>query len=319
VTGAGGFIGLAVVERARRRGLAVRGLERAPAAARRAEAAGAEVVVGDVVDRAAVERACHGVDAVVHAAAVVEEDGDWELFRTINVEGTRNVAEAARDAGVGRLVHLSSVMVYGFDYHPQVTEAGPLRDDGNPYNRSKIESEGVVLALHDPARLAVTVLRPGDVYGPGSRPWIVRPLELMSKRAFALPDGGRGVLNHLYVDNLVDAIELVLDRPVGTGPFNLTDGRGTSVREFYGRLSKALGCRAPPAVPAPVLYGFARLVEATARMRGRRPAFTRAAIRFLTRPHRVSSQRARTELGWVPRVGLDEGLARTAAWWRDRG
>src|SRR5206468_3894419 len=106
-------------------------------------------------------------------------------------------------------VHLSSVMVYGFSYLPDVDESGPMRGEGNPYCETKIESERAVLSL-DSRDFGVAVIRPGDVYGPGSVPWIARPLAMMQKGRFFLPDGGRGVINPVYVDNLVDGIFLAM-------------------------------------------------------------------------------------------------------------
>jgi len=315
VTGAGGFIGLRVCEVARARGHRVRGLEIDPEAARRVAATGAEVVVGDVSDAEAARAACAGAAAVVHAAAVVREDGPRELFERVNVEGTRVVAGAARDAGARRLVHLSSVMVYGFAYPAWVTEAGPLSGDGHPYNETKIAGEQVLAPLVRPGVFDAVVLRPGDVYGPGSQPWIVRPLDLWHRHLFALPGGGQGFLNHLYVDNLVDAIFAVLERDDASGPFNVTDGRATTCAEFYGRLGRLVGHRFVPTLPAGALGVLADVVARGARALGRPAPVPPAAVPFLRRPHPVSSERIRTELGWAPAVGLDQGLAWTAAWY----
>jgi len=162
ITGVAGFVGSHVAEAALSRGFFVRGLDvidRAPA--------GVERVVGDVGDAAAAARLCSGADFVVHAAAIVGEGGRKELFWRINVEGTRVVARAAREAGVRRFVHISSVMVYGFRYPPGVTEDGPLAGEGNPYCETKIESERVARAFREPGNLDVVALRLGDVYGPG--------------------------------------------------------------------------------------------------------------------------------------------------------
>lgn len=318
VTGAGGFIGLRLVECARARGHRVRGLELSAAAAERARAAGAEVIVGDVSDPDAVRALCEGAGAVVHTAAVVEEGGDWALFRRVNVEGSRLVARVARDSGARRLVHLSSMMVYGFSYTPWVTEAGPLAGDGNPYNQTKIEAEAAIAPLQDRGRFEVVVLRPGDVYGPGSVPWVIRPLDLWRRHLFALPAGGRGILNHLYVDNLVDAIFLALEQDAAEGPYNVTDGRATTFREFYRRLGPLVGLRgSPPTVPAVALRGLGRALAAAGKLTGHPALFAPDAVSFLMRPHPISSVRIARELGFTPRVGLDTGLGWTAQWYRN--
>jgi nucleoside-diphosphate-sugar epimerase len=315
VTGAGGYIGLRLVTRARELGLAVRGLEASPAAAERARAAGAEVLVGDVADPVPVAELCAGASLLVHTAAIVAGGGDLARFRAVNVEGTRTVLAAAAAAGARRFVHLSSVMVYGYTYPPFVDEAGPQRDEGNAYCQTKIESERLAFAMHRPGGLEVVILRPGDVYGPGSPAWVVGPLDAMRARVFALPDGGKGVINHLHVDNLIDAIFLALTREgVGGEAYNLTDGRATTWREFYGRLATMIGKKRVPALPTATLVDLARKVEDAARARGEVPEPLVDRIMLLTRPHPYSIEKAKERLGWAPRIGLEEGMAQIAAW-----
>ena len=179
VTGAGGFIGLRMVERCVSQGIRVQGLEVSPEAAAAAAEAGAEITVGDVRDRNALRKVLSGADAVFHTAAIVSESGDPQAFNEINVEGTRLVAEEALNLGIQTLVHLSSVMVYGFDYPEQVTEDHPLCAAQNVYIRSKIDSEAAALSFNNSDRLRVVAVRAGDVYGPRSMPWTIRPIKLI--------------------------------------------------------------------------------------------------------------------------------------------
>jgi len=313
VTGVGGFIGAALAARARALGATVRGLERDPAAARRVESAGVEVVVGDITDPEAARRFASGLDLVVHTAAVVDEDGPLTLFRAVNVGGTETVARAARDAGARRFVQLSSVMVYGFTYPRLVDEEGPLRGEGNPYCETKIESEARALALHAPGRFEVTVVRPGDVYGPGSRPWVLRPLELMRRRLFALMDGGRGTMNHVHVENLLDGIMLLVERDAVGRAFNVTDGAETTFADYFGRLARIAGRRGLPSIPAPAAkLAFGALARGARLVRKRAPAQP-AAVDFVTRPHPYSIARITRDVGYAPRVTLDAGMAELAA------
>jgi len=138
ITGIGGFIGLRAAEIALSRGMKVRGLQRSPEKAKAAQKLGAEVIVGSITDPAAAAKACQGVDIVLHTAANAEAGGAMEEFREVNVGGTINMAKAAKDAGVKAFVHLSSVMVYGFNYPKYVTEEGPLCGENNPYCQTKI-------------------------------------------------------------------------------------------------------------------------------------------------------------------------------------
>jgi len=309
ITGIGGFIGLRMAERARERGMQVQGLDVSTAAADLARQKGARVVIGDVTDSAAVSEASRGADVMFHTAAIIEEDGDPALFRRVNVEGTRTVAECARAAGVRRFVQLSSVMVYGFTYPPFVAEDGPFRGEGNPCCETKLESDRLVLGLHAPGAFDVTVIRPGDVYGARSRPWVLRPLELMRKRIFFLIDGGRGTMNHVHVDNLLDAVFLALERRAAGEAFNVTDGAQTSFADYFGRLARMLGRKRLPSAPGTLVRrGFSLAGRAGALM-GLRLPVSPAAVDFVCRPHPYSIDRARRVLGYEPRISLDQGMA----------
>jgi nucleoside-diphosphate-sugar epimerase len=316
ITGAGGFIGLHLVEALRARGAKVRGLDVTPGAAGRVTRAGAEAILGDVTRRDDLERLLQGAAAVVHTAAVVSEGGDRARFERINVGGTRNVIAAARASGVRRVVHLSSVMVYGFGFPNGVREEGPLAGEGNAYCETKIESEALVLDADRRGEIAATVIRPGDVYGPGSMPWIVRPLQMMKKRLFAVPRGG--VLNHVWVGNLVDAIALSLEKDATGEAFNVSDGVATPVEDFFRRLAQIAGRRLI-ALPAPILRAAFGTIERAADAIRVEPPARASAVDFLMRPGRYSIEKAERVLGYRPRVDLDEGMARIASWARAEG
>ncbi|MDD3763635.1 MAG: NAD-dependent epimerase/dehydratase family protein [Nevskiales bacterium] len=312
ITGIGGFIGLRMAQRARAMGWTVRGLDHAQVAATRARDAGAEVVVGDVNDSEALRAAFAGADIVFHTAAVVEEDGPREHYERINVEGTRHVARIAAELGVRRLVHLSSVMVYGFDYPDGVGEDGPFRDDGNIYNETKLRSEQVAMAAHRPGGLEVIVIRPGDVYGAGSQPWVQRPLQMIGQGLFMLPDGGRGVINHVHVDNLIDGILLALERSATGEAFTISDGVATPCRAFFGWHARMAGRRLR-SVPSWLLLPLIGGVGVAYRLFGRKPPASTAAIRFLMRRGAYSIDKARRVLGYVPRITLEQGMRSIAA------
>jgi len=313
ITGIGGFIGRRFAERAVARGDQVVGLERDPRAAAEARRAGHETQEGDVADRGAAQRLVQGADVVFHTAAVVAEGGPPEPYRRVNVHGTRVMVEAARAAGVQRFVHLSSVMVYGFDYPELVGEEGPVRGEGNPYCQTKIESE---LAAHDArGTMPMTVVRPGDVYGPGSVPWVVRPLGLLRQGLFVLPTPG-GVINHVHVDNLCDAVFLAVDQGVD-GTFNVSDGVGLPIEQYFGRLAAMIG-KTVRVLPAPLLtVAFAGAEQLFDRL-GKEPPARADAVRFLQRPHAVSIARARERLGYRPRISFADGMDGVERWVRDQ-
>ena len=303
ITGGGGFIGTALARALRAAGAEVRGLDLDDRAAGAWAELGGDLRTGDVTDPATATAFCRGLDTVVHTAAIVAESGAWDAFRAVNVEGPRTVATAARQAGVRRFVHLSSVMVYGFDFPDGITEDGPLDGADNPYCQTKIESEAAVLELHEPGTFDVYVVRPGDVYGPGSVPWTIRPVTLMRDGLWATIEGDTAIQNHVYIDNLVDGILLVLDRGTPGEPYVLTDDARTPAREFFGRYLAMLGRDDVPEISAEDALALGVDPE---------------AVRYLCRRATYSCERAKA-LGYVPAVDLDEGMARTRDWLAGEG
>ncbi|HJL19934.1 MAG TPA: NAD(P)-dependent oxidoreductase [Sandaracinaceae bacterium LLY-WYZ-13_1] len=306
VTGVGGFIGRRAVERALARGMRVRGLDLRVDGVADLEV---DARAGDVTDPEAAAWLADGADALLHAAAVVREDGPRALYERVNVGGTRTVARAAARAAVPRVIHLSSVMVYGFDFPDGVTEEGPFPSrETNPYVVTKLRSEGVAMAAHRRGT-EVTILRPGDVYGAGSVPWVIRPLELMRQGLFVLPGAGDGIFNHLHVDNLIDAAFSALERDVSGVPINVTDGARTTFRAYFEALAATAGLPPPRHAPAALLGPAFGLLEAGFRAVGREPPARRAALDFLRRPGAYGIERARALLGYTPRIDLEAGLA----------
>lgn len=301
ITGTG-FIGTALARRLRAAGVAVRGVDQHPD--KSWVDLGAEILTGDITNADDMATFCAGCDTVVHTAAVVAESGDLSVFEAVNVDGPRTVATAAHNAGVHRFVHLSSVMVYGFDYPDGVEETDATDGADNPYCITKIASEQAVLDLHEPGVFDVFIIRPGDVYGPGSVPWIVRPFEAMAAGLWATVGAEvNPLINHVYIDNLIDGMAAVLAAGRSGEPFVVTDGRRTTTMEFYGHLLGWLGISDVPSVTA-----------ADAVALGLDPQ----AVRYLTRRGLYSNARVRS-LGWEPAVSLDEGLAVTRQWLVDSG
>ena len=309
VTGIGGFLGLRVAAEARARGYDVRGIDASEAAVARAREAGFTAAFGDITAEASMREAMRGVDAVVHTAAVVEEGGSMELFTRVNVGGTAIVAGAAAQAGVRRFVHVSSVMVYGFDYPPLVEEDGPLaHGETNPYCATKLASEAEALRHH--GAMKVVVLRPADIYGAGSVPWILRPLALMRARLFALPSEA-GVLNPVYVDDVAQAAGLALTTEATGTAFTITGGLAVGCDAYFGRLAAWLGQRWVPRLPARVLRSSLAALAVASRIVGRRPPALPEGVDYLLRPAAYSGRRAAEGLGFHPATTLDAGLRAT--------
>lgn len=310
ITGRAGFIGKALAARARAAGHEVVGLDRAPG----------EGVdhVGDTGDLAVLRRFCVGLDRVFHTAAIVKETGPWDAFFRVNVLAADSVALIARERGVRELVHLSSVMVHGFDFPDGVREDDPLDPADNPYCATKILSEQAILRHHAPGAFDVYVIRPGDVYGPGSVPWTLRPIEMMKRRQWVYLDGARSVINHVFVDNLLDGIDVVLEHRASGSPFTITDGRRTSVHEFFHHYEALLGMRRAPNLPRAFALPMGTAASVALRALGMPEDVNREAVRMMLRRGVYSIEKIRA-LGYSPRVDLEEGMARTADWLRSQG
>jgi nucleoside-diphosphate-sugar epimerase len=302
VTGAAGFIGTAMCRRLVAEGHDVVGIDVDSGSAARVAATGAQFRRADVSDRGAVRGALDGAELVVHTAALLPGSGGMADSVRVNVGGTENVCVAARDAGVTRVVHLSSVAAWGYDFKTDITEDEPLATHSpHPYIATKAASE-LVARKH-----GATIVKPGDVYGPESQPWAVIPFELIKSGRAALPMKGRGILTLVYVDDLVDCVYRALTRPEGEGGvFTAWDGRPVTAKEFFDHYARMLGRKGVRTAPAAVLRPLMRLT----------PGVNPADLIFLMRRAAYPNTRAREVLGWRPRVTLEEGMKRTEEWLR---
>ncbi|BBM86364.1 NAD-dependent epimerase/dehydratase family protein [Candidatus Uabimicrobium amorphum] len=314
ITGIGGFIGARMAHRALQNGMRVKGLEICEQKAEQVRQEGVKVIVGDINNPNAVEQLCQQSDVVFHTAAIVKEGGDSALFRKVNVEGSRLVAQKAIENSVRHFIHLSSVMVYGFHYPQNATEDTPMSEQQNPYCQTKIEGEQVVMAFHHQGKLKVTVIRPGDVYGPGSIPWVVRPIQEMRKGILPVPS--TGVINHVYVDNLIDFVFLAMEKNLYGEAFNVTDGEATSLLKFFGYYRKMIGKGKLLALSPMSLRFLCHIVEKFYTFIGQTPTVTIDSVNFLNRKNAYSIVKAQ-QLGYTPKISLDQGMCFIQQWLHD--
>ena len=312
ITGALGFIGRALGARYRELGAEVRGVDN------RADPA-AGVSAGDVSAPGPWQREMEGCDLAIHTAAIVSNSAGLDASWRLNVLGTRYALDAAKTAEVRRFLHISSVRAFSDVGFPDgVDEQHPVRPDGNPYVDTKVASEQVVLQAHAAGEVPVTVIRPGDVYGPGSRPWTILPVEAIRARQFVLPASGKGVFSPVYVENLIDGIVLAAASDGAAGQVvTLTDGVAVTCRDFFAHYHRMLGRHGPVCVPTPVALALAGASGVMARVRGQETEASPATIRYFTRTGTYSIEKARRLLGYDPSVDLVEGMRRTESWLRD--
>ncbi len=314
ISGIDGFIGLRFAELAQAKEMKVRGLQHSPDKSQKVQKLGVQLLLGSITDPVIVQEACQEIDIVLHTAAITKESGSLEYFREINVGGTINLAKAAQNAGVKTFVYLSSALVYGFNYPDGVTEKGPLCGENNPYCQTTIEAEERLLQLNSPPDFNIIIIRAGDVYGPGSIPWIVRPLLLMRQKLFALANDGLGVMNHLYVDNLIEGIFLAIEKEAYGEIFNITDGQETSWKEYFTRLAEIGGLPEPISLPASMLKSVLWQQNLAKKLMGKKADIMPDSVDFVTRPYAYSIAKAQSRLNYQPKIDLEEGMRRTQEW-----
>lgn len=321
VTGASGFIGGRLAERlATEEGVRVRAMVRHAKKAERLRKLPLEIVQADLLDLESLRGAIDGCDLVFHCAAVVRETGDRNEFLGTNVKGTENILNVSRDAGVKRFIHFSSVSVYGLNPPDRADETTPYQPCGNLYCDTKIAGEKAVWAAHQEAGLPVVVIRPANVYGPYSNPWTIRPIKLVNSGQMMLINGGTGLCNYVYIDNLLDATLVATKRDESVGEVYLvSDGMAVTWKEFFGYYAQMAGKPKIRSVPKWLGKAIALGMEVTSKLSGKPPKLTREAVGFLTREARFSIEKARRELGYQPRFSLEEGMKLTEQWLREAG
>jgi nucleoside-diphosphate-sugar epimerase len=309
VTGASGFIGRPLVDLLRASGWTVTGVDLVADSAR-------GVVAGDVAAPGAWQHALVGADLVVHTAAKVgmptppDPDGYWR----VNVGGTKNVLDAAARGGARRVVVLSSVVVFGLDFPDGVDEDHPVRHTGIPYTDTKIAAEVAAMSAHAAGGTEVVVVRPGDVYGPGSI-WVEECLAMLRQRTFMLPARGQGTFSPVYVDDLVRGLVAAATAPAAAGrTITLSGGVGVPAGDFFDRVAALEGRGPVRKLPTSVLLAAAGAVGLGARAARRTTNLSPGSIHYLAdRRGTYSIARAADLLGWRPEADLDEGMARVAA------
>jgi nucleoside-diphosphate-sugar epimerase len=321
VTGASGLLGSHIVEQLRQRGDRVRALVRASSDPSFLKEVGADVVVADLANAAALRPLVEGATAVYHCAAKVGEWGPWRLFQEGTIDATRNLLEACRDAGVGRVLHVSSITVYG---HPPpradlYTEDEPLGQNlwwvGDNYRRAKIAAEALCRTYPGP----LTIVRPSWMYGPRDRTSVPRVLRAFERGRVRIVGRGDNLLNIIYAGDVARAAILAAETPVAVGrAYNLASAGEITQCDFLDVVTDLLG--QPPIrkrVPYGLMFGigFALELAYKALRRPRPPVFTRYVVSLIGRSTRFSTARAATELGWRPEIDIRAGLRRTLPWY----
>lgn len=318
VTGATGFLGGALTTRLSNEGVKVRALARNLDKAKRIEKLPTvEIAHGDLTNFQQVQDAMTGCEVVFHVAA--STGGPIDIQRQMNTIGTRNVATAAAASGVMRLVHVSTVAVYGYRQTGTVFEDTAVDPGEDPYNITKAEAEGELRTIAEAQRMPYAIIRPAQIYGPRSGMWTGTLFKLARRRPTPWLGDGGGSVFPIYVDDVVDLMMLLAVHPDAIGQaFNCAPDPSPTWREFLGAYSRLAGHQSWFGLPPALIYPFASLISALARPQTQ----LKEAANFL----RLSQTRltykmnkARDVLGWEAKVSLQDGIARCEPWLREKG
>lgn len=324
VTGASSLIGLGVVERLTQRGDEVVAFQRTGIAASESF----EQCLGDVADADAVDAAMRGCGGVIHLAAKVGVVGDRADYVRTNVDGTRNVIDAARRHGVERVVHVSSpsvahdgTAIVGGGADPALTEHGAAW-----YPETKAIAERLALAA-DHSSMGVTVIRPHLVWGPGDTQLVGRIIERAAAGRLALVGGGVALVDTTYITNATAAMVAALDA-VQPGAacagkaYVVANGEPRPIRELVAGICAAAGVPFEPRIVS--LRAARRIGTAIDRVwprlgRTDEPPLTRFLADQLGTAHWFDPRPAQRDFGWVPEVSIDDGLRELADWFDRTG
>lgn len=318
VTGATGFLGGALALRLASERVCVQALARRPEkGAFLSDVEGIEIVQGDITCTDQLRDALKGCEIVFHVAA--STGGSIKEQHRINVEGTCNVAEAAAQAGVGRLVHVSTIAVYGYRQSGNVTEATPQNPGDDPYNITKAEAENVLRETASIHNLTYTIIRPGMIYGPRSNMWTKNLFRLAKRRPTPFIGSGQGSTFPIFIDDVVDMMVTLATHPSAAGEvFHCTPDPSPTWREFLGAYSRLAGHQSWLPI-TPLLFKMFAGVAAT---------FAGPWTQAKALPDLVSQAqqrvtfkmtKARDLLDWQPKVDLLTGVQQCAPWLRQQG
>jgi nucleoside-diphosphate-sugar epimerase len=259
-------------------------------------------------------------DVVVHCAALSKPWGRTEDFVRANVTSTEEVLTACHEAQVKRLVHISTPSLY-FNYHDglNIREDIPLPSPVNEYARTKAQAEACVRA--NPV-LETVILRPRALFGAWDQTLMPRLLRVMQNGALPLIRGGRIQLDLTYIDNAIEAIWLAMTQPLPRPlvTYNISNGEPQELLTLLQIMAREFDLPLRThTVPWRVIHLLAWGSEAAARLtNGKEPLLTRYSAGVLAFSQTLDIQAIRTELGYQPKVSIEEGIRRHAKWWREQ-
>ncbi len=321
VTGGTGFTGKALVKRLVDEGHEVVSLEyQEGMKTEEIRSWGAKVVIGSVTDRAAVERCMDGVEVVQHLAAAFRElDVPNSYYDEVNVGGTQIVLEAAFAHKVKKFIYCSTCGVHGNVDNPPADENAPIQP-ADYYQKTKYDAEPLVNE-YCAKGMDTVILRPTAIYGPGDPERFQMIFKRVNKGVFPMFGDGKTFYHPLYIDNLVDAFMLAMEPGKGRGQaYLIGDEDYVSIETLVRKTAQALGVAVKiPHYPILPLMIAGHVCETVCKPFKITPPIFPRRVDWFRQNRAFNISKAKRELGYQPKIGLDEGLKRTGVWYRQEG
>jgi 2-alkyl-3-oxoalkanoate reductase len=321
VTGGTGFTGKALVKRLLDEGHDVTALDyKEGLKTEELRQWGAKVVIGSVTDKSVVEQCMTDVEIVHHLAAAFRElNVPNSYYHEVNVGGTKNVLEAAFRERVKKFIYCSTCGVHGNIDNPPGGEDAPIQP-ADYYQRTKYEAEPIV-DKHSRKGMETVILRPAAIYGPGDPERFYMIFKRVAKGGFPIFGNGETLYHPLYIDNLIDAFMLAMEEGKGNGQaYLIADEEYVSIKELVRKVGQVMDT--PVKIkyyPITPLIIIGHILENVCKPFKITPPIFSRRVDWFRQNRAFKIDKAKTELGYSPKVGIEEGLKRTGAWYKKEG
>ncbi len=275
-----------------------------------------ELAYGDLLKPETLISATEDIDIIIHAAGVEGIFGVTLKQLQVHVKGTRNLLEAAKKNNLKRFVLISTTEVAAGQANYTADEK-TIPKPKTAYDRAKYEGEKLVKEFCEREKIEYIIIRPSSVYGPYEMKHKAKLFQLIQKQKFFIVGDGRNLKSFVYTENLNQGILLALTkRKIVNNTYIISDKRPYEMNEFINTIADQLKVRRPVHVPKSIAYVVAIILETIALMTKREPLLNRGRIDTLTSSPTFSIKKAQRELGYEPKFNLEEGIAKTIAWYR---
>ncbi len=321
ITGATGFLGKSLAEDLAKKGHELYLHARSEEKSEAIKDLAAKLIVSDICDKDAIKELVTGADVVVHTVSNFRSaSGPPESYTEINLNGTINTFERAREAGVKRFVHISTIGVLGDIKECPASETTEF-NPGDNYQKTKLEAELYCRkqAEDESLEMKLAVIRPCSLYGPGDMR-MLKMFRMLKKGTFFVVGACDANFHAVYIDDLIAGIELAIDDDSNNEVYIMGGDKYISLKDYITIAAHAVGAKYPwIKIPFAPMYALSAVVEFACVPFGIEPPIFRRRVKFYRNNRAFDISKAKRELGYSPATSLEEGMKRTVEWYKANG